>query len=148
MGLQVKEKAIDKGKWSGRARPRTSPAQVRPACMPLRSQLLQNTGSEGQSTVSAPPGAWVLLTAVPAALWQGSGQSLLTQMGSFTSGISWLTASLGGNAMTKPRVQVKAEELAVEADLLDVDAPEPAPATGTNGARANITMPSDVLRTK
>ena len=43
---------------------------------------------------------------------------------------------------------MKAEELAEEADLLDVDAPAPAPATGTNGARPNIVMPSDVLRTK
>ena len=65
--LQVKERAIDKGKWSGRARPRTSPSQVCPACLPLRPRLLQKTGSEDQSTVSAPPGAWGLLTAVPAA---------------------------------------------------------------------------------
>lgn len=40
MGLQVKEKAIDKGKWSGRARPRSSPAQVCPVCARLLASLI------------------------------------------------------------------------------------------------------------
>ena len=92
MGLQVKEKAIDKGKWSGRARPRTSPAQVCPVCLPLLIAAVAEGRSsfENQSAVRAPPGAWDLLTAEPAASQPGRRQSALNQMASFTSGISWL----------------------------------------------------------
>ena len=69
MGLQVKEKAIDKGKWSGRARPRTSPAQVCPVCLPLRLQLLhsqrssRSLGPADRSTGSLGAGQWVVTAA-------------------------------------------------------------------------------------